>query len=155
VKKLLWFALLLVTVPVLLVAAPQKTVAITGGRLLTVSHGTIENGVLVMTEGKIAAVGEADKVKIPAGAEIVDARGLTVYPGLIDPETNFGLTEIESDQNTNDLAEASDEIMPHMHVYDAFHASTASQTPSWLRPAMTPSPVRTFLSSSLELTATR
>jgi imidazolonepropionase-like amidohydrolase len=124
VKKLLCVALLFVTVPALLPAAPQRTIAITGGRLLTVSHGTIENGVLVMTEGKIAAVGEASKVKIPAGAEIVDARGLTVYPGLIDPETNFGLTEIESDQNTNDLAEASDEIMPHMHVYDAFHAET-------------------------------
>jgi imidazolonepropionase-like amidohydrolase len=104
--------------------APPQVVAITGGRLLTVSHGTIENGVLVISNGKIAAVGEAGKVDVPAGAEIVDARGLTVYPGLIDPETNFGLTEIEADSASNDLAEPSDEIMPHMHVYDAFHAET-------------------------------
>ena len=33
-------------------------------------------------------------MKIPAGAQIVDARGMTVYPGLIDPESNFGLTEV-------------------------------------------------------------
>jgi imidazolonepropionase-like amidohydrolase len=125
-KKLLCVALFLLAGSACLLAADaaKKVIAITGGRLLTVSHGTIENGVLVMDDGKIAAVGEAGKVKIPAGAEIVDARGLTVYPGLIDPETNFGLTEIESDQNSNDLAEPSDEIMPHMHVADAFHSET-------------------------------
>ncbi len=51
-------------------------------------------------------------------------KGMTVYPGLIDPESNFGLTEISADQMTNDLVERSDEIMPHMHVYDAFHSET-------------------------------
>jgi imidazolonepropionase-like amidohydrolase len=105
-------------------ASQGQVIAITGGRLLTVSHGTIENGVLVMADGKIAAVGEVGKVPVPKGAQIVDARGMTVYPGLIDPETNFGLIEIESDQNTTDMAEPSDEIMPHMHVADAFHAET-------------------------------
>jgi imidazolonepropionase-like amidohydrolase len=125
-KKSLSIALLLVAAPLALLAAeaPKKVIAITGGRLLTVSHGTIENGVLILADGKIAAVGEAGKIKVPAGAEIVDARGLTVYPGLIDPETNFGLIEIESDQNSSDLAEPSDEIMPHMHVADAFHSET-------------------------------
>ena len=125
-KKFLLITLLLVSVPAWLAAAdaPKKVIAISGGRLLTVSHGTIENGVLLIADGKITAVGEADKVSIPAGAEIVDAHGLTVYPGLIDPESNFGLTEVSADQNSNDLAEPSDEIMPHMHVADAFHAET-------------------------------
>jgi imidazolonepropionase-like amidohydrolase len=100
------------------------TIAITGGKLLTVSHGTIENGVLVLTDGKIAAVGSAGQVTIPAGATVVDAKGLTVYPGLIDPDTALGLMEVGSDENSSDLAEPSDEIMPHMHVYDAFHAET-------------------------------
>ena len=104
--------------------AKNGTLAITGGKLLTVSHGTIENGVLVIVDGKISAVGEAGKVAVPAGATIVDAHGLTVYPGLIDPDTTLGLTEVGSDENSNDLAEPSDEIMPHMHVADAFHAET-------------------------------
>ncbi len=104
--------------------AKSGTLAITGGKLLTVSHGTIENGVLVIVDGKISAVGEAGKVTVPAGAAIVDAHGLTVYPGLIDPDTTLGLTEVGSDENSNDLAEPSDEIMPHMHVADAFHAET-------------------------------
>jgi imidazolonepropionase-like amidohydrolase len=63
-------------------------------------------------------------VKIPAGAQIVDAKGMTVYPGLIDSETNLGLTEVEADEASNDLVEPSDEIFPNMHVYDAFHAET-------------------------------
>jgi imidazolonepropionase-like amidohydrolase len=101
-----------------------KTVVIKGGKLLTVSHGTIENGTIVLSGGKITAVGPANEVKVPAGAEVIDAKGMTVYPGLIDSETHLGLTEIEADEMTNDLAEPSDEIMPQMHVYDAFHAES-------------------------------
>jgi hypothetical protein len=102
----------------------RSTLAITGGKLLTVSHGTIENGVLLIVDGKITAVGAAGKVTVPKDATVVDAHGLTVYPGLIDPDTTLGLTEVGSDENSNDLSEPSDEIMPHMHVADAFHAET-------------------------------
>jgi imidazolonepropionase-like amidohydrolase len=108
-------------------ASAQKageTIAITGGKLLTVSHGTIENGVLLITGGKIAAVGAAGSVTVPAGATIVDAHGMTVYPGLIDPDTTLGLVEVGSDESATDTSEPSDEIMPHMHTADAFHAET-------------------------------
>jgi imidazolonepropionase-like amidohydrolase len=103
---------------------PSKPVAITGGKLLTITHGTIDNGVLIIENGKIAAVGAANSVKVPANAQVIDAKAMTVYPGLIDSETHLGLTEIEADRMTNDLVETSDEIMPHMHVSDAFHAET-------------------------------
>jgi imidazolonepropionase-like amidohydrolase len=105
-------------------STPAPTIAITGGKLLTITHGVIENGTIVLSGGKIAAVGTAAAVKIPAGATIVDAKGMTVYPGLIDSETNLGLSEIEADEASNDLVEMSDEIFPNMHVYDAFHAET-------------------------------
>jgi imidazolonepropionase-like amidohydrolase len=49
---------------------------------------------------------------------------MTIYPGLIDSETALGLTEISSEASTNDRIELTDEIMPHMHVYDAFHAES-------------------------------
>ena len=98
-------------------------IAIRGGKLLTITHGVIENGVVVMENGKITAVGPAGTT-IPRGATVVDATGMTVYPGLIDSETNLGLVEVEADQNSNDLNEPSDEIMPHMHVADAFHSET-------------------------------
>lgn len=104
--------------------AQSKTVVLKGGKLLTVSHGVIDNGVLVMSGGKIAAIGAAGSVKIPQDAEIIDVTGMTVYPGLIDSETYLGLTEISAEISTTDLIESSDEIMPHMHVYDAFHAES-------------------------------
>jgi imidazolonepropionase-like amidohydrolase len=63
-------------------------------------------------------------VNVPGDAQVIDVTGMTVYPGLIDSETALGLTEISAEQMTNDLVESSDEIMPHMHVYDAFHAET-------------------------------
>jgi len=104
---------------------PNRPIAIAGGKLLTITNGTIENGVVVMQNGKITAVGPAGSVKIPADAQVIDAKGMTVYPGLIDSETHLGLTEVSADKMTNDLVEPSDEIMPHMHVSDAFHAETA------------------------------
>ena len=107
-----------------IVAAQQKPVALRGGKLLTVSHGTIENGVLLIENGKIAAVGPAGAVKIPKDARVIDVSGMTVYPGLIDSETQLGLTEISAEDVTNDFIEPSEEIMPHMHVYDAFHGES-------------------------------
>lgn len=103
--------------------AQDKPIALKGGKLLTVSHGMIENGTVVMQGGKITAVGA--NVSIPADAQVIDATGMTIYPGLIDSETQLGLTEISAENMTNDLIERSDEIMPHMHVADAFHAETA------------------------------
>ncbi len=104
--------------------AQQKPLVLKGGKLLTVSHGAIENGVLVMSAGKISAIGTVSSIKIPKDAEVIDVTGMTVYPGLIDSESYLGLTEISAEGSTNDLIETSDEIMPHMHVYDAFHAES-------------------------------
>jgi len=116
--------LLLVTVP-----KPAQTqdhpIALKGGKLLTITHGVIENGVVLMQAGKITAVGAASSVNLPAGSEVIDATGMTIYPGLIDSETHLGLTEIEAEVMTNDLVEPSDEIMPHMHTAEAFHAESA------------------------------
>jgi imidazolonepropionase-like amidohydrolase len=104
--------------------AQDKPIVLKGGKLLTVTHGTIDSGVLVINNGKIAAVGPATSVNIPRDARVIDISGMTVYPGLIDSETNLGLIEISAEQSTNDTIEMSDEIMPHMHVHDAFHAES-------------------------------
>jgi imidazolonepropionase-like amidohydrolase len=105
-------------------AFSQQPIALKGGKLLTVSHGVIDNGVLIMQGGKISALGAASSVKVPKDAKVIDVTGMTVYPGLIDSETSLGLTEISAEDTTNDRIEMSDEIMPHMHVYDAFHAES-------------------------------
>jgi imidazolonepropionase-like amidohydrolase len=102
----------------------EKPIVLKGGKVLTVSHGALENGVVVMQGGKITAVGSASSVNIPAGAQVIDTTGMTIYPGLIDSETQLGLTEISAEAMTNDLVEMSDEIMPHMHTAEAFHAES-------------------------------
>ena len=61
-------------------------VAITNATILTVSHGTIPHGTVVIREGKIAAVG-AD-VAVPAGAQVIDAAGRYVMPGIIDEHSH-------------------------------------------------------------------
>ncbi len=102
-------------------AAP---VAITGGRLLTISRGVIEDGLLVLRDGRIAAVGAAGEVPVPADARVVDARGMTVYPGLIDSDTSLGLAEMDMNFADNDVAESSQQIFPQARTADAFDAGS-------------------------------
>jgi imidazolonepropionase-like amidohydrolase len=63
--------------------------AIKGGTVVTVTGATIQKGTVIIRNGLIEAVG-AD-IPIPGDARVIDATGMTVYPGLIDAYTNIGL----------------------------------------------------------------
>jgi imidazolonepropionase-like amidohydrolase len=65
------------------------TYAITGARIVTVSGAEIPRGTIVIRNGLIAAVGA--NVAAPPDARVIDGTGLTVYPGLIDANTNLGM----------------------------------------------------------------
>jgi len=84
-------------------AQAQTAYAITHAKIFTVSGAPIDDGTLLIKDGKIAAVG-AD-VTVPAGAKVVDATGLQVYPGLFDPITQMGLREIGAVSATVDSTE--------------------------------------------------
>jgi imidazolonepropionase-like amidohydrolase len=71
------------------------TFVIRNARIVTVSGPEIENGTIVIRDGKIEAVGTTT-ASAPAGAQEIDARGLVVYPGMIDAGTSMGLVEIGS-----------------------------------------------------------
>ena len=79
--------------------ARPPVVAIRGGTVLTVTNGTIADGVVVLRDGKIAAVGGAGTA-IPAGAEIVDAKGRFVTPGIIDAHSHIGADSINEGGTT-------------------------------------------------------
>ncbi len=80
------------------------TFAIVNAKIITVSGSVIENGTVVIQNGKITAVGTG--VSVPSGAERIDGKGLSVYPGMIDAGTNLGLAEIGQGANaTIDVAE--------------------------------------------------
>lgn len=86
---------------------PQGLYAIRNARIVTVSGPVMETGTILVRDGKIEAVGTG--VVIPSGAQEIDARGLTVYPGMIDIGTSLGLVEIEAGApGTVDLAEVGD-----------------------------------------------
>lgn len=77
--------------------------AITHAKIFTLAGPPIEDGTLVIRDGKIAAVGSS--VEVPAGAQVIDAKGLQVYPGLFDAVTQIGLSEIGAVSATVDTTE--------------------------------------------------
>ena len=86
-----------------LVAAPAfaDTYAITGGTVYTLgSAGKIEHGTVIIKDGKITAVGP--DLAVPADAKRIDATGKMVTPGIIDPESVFGLDEVDAVYQTQD-----------------------------------------------------
>jgi imidazolonepropionase-like amidohydrolase len=106
-----------------LVALPaawaQQTIAISGGRLLTVTHGVIENGTVLVEDGKIKAVGT--HVSIPPGAKVIDASGRVVMPGMMDAGDGLGLVEIPGEPVTDDSTEYNNPIHPELRVLDALN----------------------------------
>src|SRR5215510_9292634 len=71
---------------------PQGTFAIRGARVVTVTGAEIPNGTVVISGGKITAVGAS--VTVPANAQVIDATGMSVYPGMIETGSSVGLSEI-------------------------------------------------------------
>lgn len=111
----MWIRLLpvfLVTVTVLAQSpsAAHNEVLIKNAVLMTVTHGTIQNGSLHIKDGKIAAVGA--NVSAPASAAVIDAGGKYVTPGIIDSHSHIALDE--------DVNEATSPVTPQMLMMDAF-----------------------------------
>jgi imidazolonepropionase-like amidohydrolase len=99
-------------------SAQETSLAIQNARVVTVDGPTLERGTVVITGGRIAAVG-AD-VTPPAGARVIDAAGKTLYPGLVDGLTTLGLTEIGSVAGSVDTTEVGD-VNPHAKAWVAVH----------------------------------
>ncbi len=103
--------------------AKYGTFALTNATVETVTKGTIKNATVVISNGKITAVGE--NVSVPQGAETIDCKGLFVYPGMIDGGTNLGLSEIGSDPRTQDYSELGD-VVPQMKALTAVNPNAVA-----------------------------
>ena len=77
--------------------------AITHAKIFTLAGPPIEDGTVLLHDGKISVVGTG--LSVPAGAQIIDAKGLQVYPGLFDSVTQMGLSEISAVRATVDSTE--------------------------------------------------
>ncbi|HSK10842.1 MAG TPA: amidohydrolase family protein [Vicinamibacterales bacterium] len=115
------------------VQGQSPVTVIKGATVLTVTNGTIPNGIVVVRDGKIAAVGAS--VPIPAGAEVVDATGRFLTPGIIDEHshiasnsTNEGGTTVSSMTNIIDVLDPGDpniyrNLAGGLTVASVFHGS--------------------------------
>lgn len=106
-------------------SASAQTIAITGGTVHTVSGAVIDNGVVVMRDGRIEAVGTSDDVSIPSGATRIDATGKIVTPGLFDAGTQTGLVEVGSVGDTRDASySGGDAFRPAFRVTDGIQPNS-------------------------------
>ncbi len=111
--KTTWYvALILAAGSFAQAAAAQATTAtapvyaIKGAKIHTLAGPVIDSGIVVIRDGKIAAVGAS--VSIPSDAQVIDATGMELYPGLFDPITQIGLEEIAQVSATVDVSELGD-----------------------------------------------
>ncbi|MBU1345691.1 MAG: amidohydrolase [Alphaproteobacteria bacterium] len=85
---------------------PRDNVAIVGGTILTGTDQRIENGVVLMSDGMVQAVGPAS-TPVPGGYRVVDARGRFVTPGIIDVHSHLGVYPSPGVQGMSDGNEAT------------------------------------------------
>jgi imidazolonepropionase-like amidohydrolase len=102
-------------------AAENNSVFIRNVTVHPVTGPDVENGSVLVVDGKIEEVGHA--VKGRAGVRVVDGKGMHLYPGLINAATNVGLSEIESLRDTIDLDEIG-EFNPELKAEIAFNPSS-------------------------------
>lgn len=98
----------------------QAQVAVRAKKLYTMSGPPISDGVVIVRNGKIAAVGEAADVKIPDGFRVLEAAVVT--PGLIDAHSVVGLTGQFNQRHDQDQLERSSPMQPELRAVDAYNA---------------------------------
>jgi imidazolonepropionase-like amidohydrolase len=102
---------------------PSGDFAVTGAAIETAGdRGRIEDGVLVVKGGKIAAVGTRAEVPVPEGMAVVDGRGRTLMPGLVDPHSHMGVYPWPGVPSNEDGNEATDPIRPEVRAVDSVNA---------------------------------
>src|SRR5215218_7463939 len=110
-------------------AAAGQTVAITGGKVYPVSGPVIENGTVLVRDGKIVAVGA--NVTVPNDATRIDANGKWVTPGLINALTSLGVTEINAVQATVDRSARGDSgIAASFPVWEGINPASTMFAPA-------------------------
>ena len=123
------FAVAVALATMLAMPAAAQTIAITGGKVYPVSGPPIENGTVIITNGKIAAVGA--NVPIPAGAQRIDATGKTVTPGFVDASTQLGVQEVAAVNDTRDMsARGKDNIAAAFTVWEGLNPNSVLLAPA-------------------------
>ncbi len=109
--------------------AASQTIAITGGKVYPVSSAPIENGTVLIRDGKVVAVGA--NVTIPSDAQRIDASGKWVTPGLINSSTQLGLSEVGQVQGTrDDTARGHDNVAASFTSWEGLNSMSVLIAPA-------------------------
>jgi imidazolonepropionase-like amidohydrolase len=99
--------------------ARRGPLAIVGGRVVPVAGPPVEDGVVLISDGRIEAAGR--DVRVPEAAERVDAAGKVVLPGLVDAHTHLGVHEEAEGWAGQDTNEMTDPVTPQVRALDAIN----------------------------------
>jgi len=94
-------------------------IAITNGKVMTITRGTLVQGTVLIAGRRIVDVGV--DVTIPPGTQVIDAAGKVVMPGLIDAHCHVGVFGESVGEMYMDGNEMTDPITPHLRALDALH----------------------------------
>jgi len=95
----------------------QNSLAIRGGKIIPVVGDSIENGTVLIRDGKIAAVGV--DVEIPVDAKIIDASGKVVMPGFVEAHSSEGLSQANETNPNVPYISVMDGIDPMRPYFDS------------------------------------
>ncbi len=101
------------------VASAEAQIAVRADLIYTMSGPAIEDGMIVIRDGKIAAIGRATDVNVPAGFQVIEAAVVT--PGLVDAHGTIGLSGIVNVAHDRDQIETSSPIQPELRALDAYN----------------------------------
>ena len=97
--------------------------AIRGKKIYTMAGPVVEDGVVIIREGKVAAIGRAADVAIPAGFKVLEAAVVT--PGLIDARSVVGLAGYFNHKHDQDQLERSSPMQPELRAVDSYNTREA------------------------------
>ena len=112
-----------------LVFAAQAQIAVRGETVWTMAGEPIQNGVVLISNGKIENVGAASQVSIPSNYRVISAKVVT--PGLIDAHSVVGLAGYMNQPNDQMQIEASSPMQPELRAIDAYN--TEEKLIEWIR----------------------
>lgn len=95
----------------------DRTTAFINAKIIPIVGAPIENGVLIVQNGKIVAVGDARTVKLSSDVQTIDAQGKTIMPGLVDSHSHIG---------EGSGGDGSSPIQPDVRVFDAINPRASS-----------------------------
>jgi imidazolonepropionase-like amidohydrolase len=110
--KKIFFAFSLIMVTVCSAFAQDKPIAFVGARIIPIIGQPLENGILIVQNGKIIVVGDARTVRLSADVQTIDVQGKVIMPGLVDSHSHIG---------EGSGADGSAPIQPDVRLLDSFN----------------------------------